>query len=40
MDTDIYVVAASDEVRSVLSDLELLADLTLVNSTDEIPSKA
>jgi anti-anti-sigma regulatory factor len=40
MDTDIYVVAASDEVRSVLSDLELLDDLTLVNSIDEIPSKA
>jgi mannose/cellobiose epimerase-like protein (N-acyl-D-glucosamine 2-epimerase family)/anti-anti-sigma regulatory factor len=40
IDTDIYVVAANDEVRSVLSDLELLDDVTLVGSTDEIPSQS
>jgi anti-anti-sigma regulatory factor len=38
MDTDIYVVAPSDEVRSVLGDLELLDDVTLVLSADEVPA--
>jgi anti-anti-sigma regulatory factor len=37
MDTDIYVVAANDAVRGVLGDLELLDDVTLVGSIDEIP---
>jgi mannose/cellobiose epimerase-like protein (N-acyl-D-glucosamine 2-epimerase family)/anti-anti-sigma regulatory factor len=38
LNTNIFVVGANDEVREVLGSLELLDDVTLVDSADEIPA--